>query len=142
MYRELTLKFCRVRVYTEQQYIETIFHDGRVSGATRELTPENFEQAREQGYTGDDAVWLSLRDHEILHSLLCEVFFGTASHVLRHQSGAVKQLLCLREWEEGFVLAFQYYANTGKILPPLYQWTEMLSEATMRWIEIGAQLAS
>ncbi len=136
----LLLRYVSVTVDEAGKRVTTRFRSGHVADYRMNEADVHTlqQQALARGYTGEDAAWHSVRDHQILHSLLCEIFFGSMSHSLRFPSD--DGIASLREWEDGFVIAFQRYINTGEVLPPLYPWVSFLPEASRRWVEIEVQL--
>jgi hypothetical protein len=108
----------------------TRYPDGRESAATRELTPDNVAEVIDQGYAAgaegsveqaQSALWQSLVEHEILHTILARAVFCRESIVLRHESGAERQRYALRLHEEALVLSLQRYFNTSEPDPILFQ---------------------
>ena len=81
-----------------------------------ESDSQNIREAREgQGYTGPDAVWRSLVDHELLHSLVAEVVFDRPSVVLRGEAGDPSFIPAWEKYEEEMlVLGMQIYLNSGE----------------------------
>lgn len=100
--------------------VVVVRYQGRSMTGTREPTPENCAQAEEQGYTPDaDGCWRSLVDHELLHPFLASWAFGEPSFVVRHEAGAESVPYATRLFEEGIVIAFQRFANSGEVTLPL-----------------------
>jgi hypothetical protein len=93
-----------------QQVTHTI--EGHSMLAFRHNSDEDRQLAMvQQGYQGDDAVWQSLRDHEVLHVMFGEWFVGGPSLVLLHEAGVRQIDYHDRMYEEAIVLAFQVYLN-------------------------------
>lgn len=117
----IPLKYCTYEIWPESRSVRTVFPDGLSCGGMRdENDPINIREAREgQGYTGPDAVWCSLVDHELLHSLACEHLFDRSSYVLREQAGDTA-FVAAREkyYEEVLVLDIQLFINSGRIVHP------------------------
>jgi hypothetical protein len=115
---EVKLKYCTYEIWDHgDRSVRTVFFDGLSCGGMRDIhDPSNIREAREgQGYTGPDAVWRSLVEHELLHSLVSEILFDRWSLVLRSEAGDETFVSALDKYEEeAIVLACQRYANTGK----------------------------
>ncbi len=115
---EVKLKYCTYEVWDEHpRSVRTVFFDGLSCGGMRdENDPSNIREAREgQGYVGPDAVWRSLVEHELLHSLVSEILFDRWSLVLRSEAGDETFISALDKYEEeAIVLACQRYSNTGR----------------------------
>ena len=99
------------RIFPESRYCETVYPDGYRMGATREPTSTNLREAHEQGYTGADACWHSLLEHEVTHTFAARLMFGRESLVLRYECGAEDVPYGLRLLEEGAVLTWQMKRN-------------------------------
>ena len=97
----------------------TRYADGYECHGTRDDTPDNRREAADQGYTGDDALWLSLFEHELAHTVVARHFFGRESYVMRHESGAEYVRYPLRLHEEALCLSLQRFINTGFVDPVL-----------------------
>ena len=103
----LELRFCRFQIFAPARMVVTEFPDGRSCIGTREDNYQNRREAESQGYTGEDAVWRSLVEHELLHSLVAEMIFGHPSLVLTTESGGEFTPSWLRYEEEMIVLSLQ-----------------------------------
>jgi hypothetical protein len=128
----LDLQFCRYEVWPEQQLVATVFPDGRTALATREESEQNRQEAEAQGYSGREACWRSLVEHELLHSLVAEHLHGSDSLVLRTESGGGFTPTWLRYEEEMLALALQRYLQTGEASPSLARYPE-LRALPLRW---------
>jgi len=118
----IPLKYCTYEVWPDSRSVRTVFPDGLSCGAMRdESDPNNIREAREgEGYTGPDAVWRSLVDHELLHSLVAEAVLDRSSVVLREQAGDQTFTPAWEKYEEeSLVLAYQLFFNTGIECRPL-----------------------
>lgn len=71
------------------------------------------------GYTGQDAVWRSLVEHELAHTIVAEIVLREPSPTLRHEAGLAVVPLAVRWWEESLALSLQHYANTGRAWRPI-----------------------
>lgn len=141
----LRLPFSQVLIHPEQRMVESIFADGKRGVGTREDTQENRDEARDQGYVGEDAVWCSLRDHETIHHLIPLWLWDSASPTLRHEMGGERCPYYDRLFEEALVIGFQFHVNTGSVPRVLLQFTERLprwraryADALLRMEEIAA----
>lgn len=130
----LILPHSEVLVYPDQQYIATKFPDGSECGALREDTDENRREAADQGYTGSDAVWRSLADHELGHSLVSLWLWDRASPTLQHEAGAQRVPYGMRLGEEAIVIAFQRWMNKGDVWPILTHYREQLPRWKQRFL--------
>ncbi len=124
----LALPHSTVWVYPDQRLVLTILPDWKECYATREDTEENRQEALDQGYTGPDAVWRSLVDHEVLHNLISDWLWNRPSPTLEHEAGVRRVEYGKRLFEEALVLAFQRYVNTGEQWPALYPFAQVLPE--------------
>jgi hypothetical protein len=118
----IRLEYCTYEVWPDSRSVRTVFPDGLSCGGMRdEKDPQNIREAHEgQGYTGADAVWKSLVDHELLHSLVAEVVFDRPSVVLRAEAGDAAFVPAWEKHEEeAVVLAFQYWFNCDSSTRPL-----------------------
>ena len=128
---EIPLRYATLRIWPSTRYVDTIWPDGKTCGATRGDNAGNRQEAADQGYIGQDAVWRSLVEHELAHNLVSEWILGLPSPTLRHEAGAERAPYWLRLQEEAWALAFQIYANTGKAQPPLHPYGVFLR----RWYQ-------
>jgi hypothetical protein len=97
-------------------YVETVYPDGLVAGAGREPTYDNLQEMADEGYTD---LHVCLVEHEILHTLLSRIVFGTESPVLREQAGAGRARYAIRLYEEALVISYQTWIKTGRRDPIL-----------------------
>lgn len=107
-----TFRNCIVRMGYNGWYTETVFHDGTKVSATPTRTPEQMETALRLGY-GEDVAALC-REHEILHTWLCERFglpYSPTLWAVAHGQGDGCVALHHQQEEETLVLAFQAYLN-------------------------------
>jgi hypothetical protein len=117
----ISLIYCTTELFPETFCVTTRFRDGREVTGQRLPTEEHQEYAASLGYTPDDAgVWLSLAEHEILHSLMYQWMYDGRSPALRHEAGAESCPLHLRWWEESLVISFQRWINTEELDQPLW----------------------
>ena len=128
---EIPLRYATLRIWPSTRYVDTLWPDGKTCGAQREDNADNRQEAADQGYTGPDAVWRSLVEHELAHNLVSDWILGCASPTLRFEACGEHAPYWLRLQEEAWALAFQIYANTGKAQPPLHGFYTMVS----RWLE-------
>lgn len=114
---------------------------GRKTVGTRDDTEENSDEAADQGYSGPNSIWESLRDHELLHTLLSRRLFGHESYVVRHEAGLERARYALRLYEEAVVVSFQYWLNTG-LLDQVLLWVpqRVLKEVRDEHRQLVAQL--
>lgn len=99
--------------------VRTLFPDGLSSDGFREVNPQNITEAKSQGYSGPFAIWHSLVDHELLHSIVAEVLFDRPSVVLRTESGEEFNLSWERYEEEMYAIAFQVYCHAQSVPRPI-----------------------
>jgi hypothetical protein len=107
------------QIYGPAVGVCTCYPDGFRSHATRDDTDDNRREAADQGYAGPDAVWWSLVEHELLHTLAARVFFRRESLVLRHEAGAECNAYALRLHEEAVVISLQRWIRRGVVDPVL-----------------------
>lgn len=115
----LDLRYARYEIWAERKTVATVFPDGHACFGTREDNPQNRREAEAQGYSGPLAVWRSLVEHELLHSLVAEIIFDRPSVVMLTESGAGFTPTWLRYEEEMLALSLQRLFNTGEIPDPL-----------------------
>lgn len=125
----LVLPHCVFWSHWENRIVETVFPDGKACAGTREESQTNLDEARDQGYTGPDAVWRSLVEHELGHSLVSLWMWDSPSPTLRHEAGGERCDYGTRLFEESLVIGFQTWQNTGQIPRAL----EHLAERLPRW---------
>lgn len=109
----IPLKYCTYEIWSESRSVRTVFPDGLSCGGMRdESDPVNIKEAEAEGYIGADSVWRSLVEHELLHSIICEVLFDRPSNVLRSEAGDVTFYSARQKYEEEvLVLSFQEWSN-------------------------------
>lgn len=116
---------CACRIDEETRHVVTVFSDGAEAHAERDCMTQNRGYAELLGYSGDDACWNALVEHELLHSWLwqrlgrpySEVLWAVAHGV---NSGTDERIpYHVQLLEESIVLSFQRYLNTGLVDPPL-----------------------
>lgn len=115
----LDLRFARYEIWPGERIVCTTFPDGKACCGTRAETLENIREAEAQGYTGPLAVWRSLVEHELLHSLVAEIIFNRPSQVLRTEAGGEFAPLWSRFEEETIALALQRHFQAGDFPDPL-----------------------
>ena len=123
---EIPLRYATLRIWPSTRYVDTIWPDGKTCGATREDNADNRQEAADQGYTGPDAVWRSLVEHELAHNLVSDWILGQRSPTLRFEAGGEPAPYWLRLQEEAWALSFQLYANTGRVTAPLHPFQTQL----------------
>jgi hypothetical protein len=110
----VSLKYCVFDVDCYLHEVATIFPEGQVAIAIRDLgNQDNIREAQSQGYSGPDAVWKSLVEHEYLHSLISEILYDRPSLVLETESGGKFHPSWLRYQEEAVVIGVQYLLNVN-----------------------------
>ena len=93
-----------VRIF--ETWAETVLPGGQVVYATPQHTPEQAETARDLGY-GDDVDAMT-RDHDALHSALCDWLGLPASFSMMDAAGLLHEADRPKAWaEESAVLALQ-----------------------------------
>jgi hypothetical protein len=110
--RILTFKNCVVRAHLSAGYTETIFRDGSIVPAYPTGTAEQLQTSEDLGYGPDVAAMC--REHEILHTWLCEQFGLPHSPTLwavAHGQPADAAPVWAQQQEETLVLAFQAMLN-------------------------------
>ena len=110
--RILTFKNCVVRAHLSVGYTETIFRDGSIVPAYPTGDDEQLKTSQELGYGADVAAMC--REHEILHTWLCEQFGLPHSPTLwavAHGQPADAAPVWAQQQEETLVLAFQAMLN-------------------------------
>ena len=111
---------CTLRIFPAAEYVETLFHDGRRAGATRDSSEMgNADYARHLGYPD---VWTALVCHEAAHTWLAQQMGHRVSPTLwavahDYESGTAPYEE--RLYEEAATLAMERAANTGAVLPAL-----------------------
>lgn len=118
-------KHCRVEVDLMGKHAVTIFEDGTRVHAAPHHNDEQRQTARRLGY-GDDLAAMC-REHEVLHTWLCERFGMPYSHTLwavAHDQGPGCLPIHHQHGEEALVLAFQAYLNGRPADPALDSLTE------------------
>lgn len=112
----IPLRYCRYEIYAYDYRVKTVFPNGYYCDGFRDKDDwRNVREAESQGYTGDKAVWRSLVEHELLHSLVSQYLFDRPSRVMLTESGAEFTPLWERYEEEALSLALQRYFNTRDI---------------------------
>jgi hypothetical protein len=113
--RTLTFKNCVVRL-EESGFTETRFADGTRVPAYPTGLPEQAELSRRLGYGAD--VMRMCREHEVLHTWLCELFglpYSPTLWAVAHENAEG----CAPDWaqreEESLVLSFQAYLNDSPV---------------------------
>jgi hypothetical protein len=114
--QSLQALYATITVDFTQRWVRTDFHDRLSCAGTRPDNADNRREAEDQGYDGADAVWYSLLDHEVLHTLISEWLFDAPSPALRTATAALDRPApyYLRLEEESIVLSFQRWLNTGE----------------------------
>lgn len=97
-----------------KRYVLTMWEDGRSCCATRDVNHDSIAEANDEGYFGAHAVWCSLVEHELCHTLVSRRVFNCESPTLRHEAGAQPALYVNRLHEEALVISFQTWRNTGR----------------------------
>lgn len=120
----IDLKYCRCEVWPEQKLVSTVFPCGAIVSGTREENQQNIIEAESQGYKGENIVWRSLVDHELLHSLVAEILFDQPSKVLETEAGIRFHPSWERYEEEAIVLASQRHMNVNDYPRILYQFLD------------------
>lgn len=69
--RTIAFGACDVRIFDEDHFLETVFHDGTRVPASPEDTDQYRATARRLGYGID--TWALCRDHELSHTQLAEL---------------------------------------------------------------------
>jgi len=135
----LALKFAIYEIDSAAREVRTLFPDGITCYGTRDVTPANVREARSQGYKGSDeqAVWRSLVEHELLHSLVAECIFDYPSLVLRTEGGGELYPSWLRYEEEMLAISWQAFSN-GLGHGPLIRYS--VGELAVKWEEVSLQL--
>lgn len=83
----IPLKYCTYEIWPKSRLVKTVFPDGPYCiGMRDETDPINILEAESEGYTGQDSVWRSMVEHELLHSVICEVLFDSPSRVIRSEA--------------------------------------------------------
>lgn len=111
-----TFKNCHVHVDTDNSWTCTRYLDGTEVPATPHYDTSYKYWADYCGY-GEDVAVLS-REHEISHTFLSEKLGREYSYTLWDVAHGVTpegERLDLHTSEEGLVLAFQRYLNTGEV---------------------------
>lgn len=111
---EIRLKGCKVWIWPDDRYLETIFPDGCKVPAAPNFDPASRALALELGY-GDalDATWRLSLWHEVCHSLLAEHLGQPFSFTLWAVAHHVRAERGLMHDEEQRVLALQRLIMTG-----------------------------
>lgn len=102
------LKYCSFEIYPISRRVCTAYKEGFFTWANRETNEDNIQEANSQGYSGEDAVWKSLVEHEYLHSLISELLYDHPSLVLETESGRAFHPSWLRYQEESVVIGIQF----------------------------------
>ena len=121
---------CTVRMLHDR-YMETVYPDGGIVPALFVEDVQARETAAAHGY-GTDVVQMH-KDHDVAHTFLAEVCGQPYSKVLRHVAGGLTVPDDERTAEEGLVLAFQRYVQTGAADPLLAILPGELSELAARF---------
>ena len=117
---ELELRHAKFRVHADRREVETVFPDGRIAGAQRQVDDITKQDALDLGYThSTDGVWRSLVEHELLHSVISDTAWQRASRVLLHVAGACWVPYLDRVYEEAVILSAQLWLRTGEVRPVL-----------------------
>ncbi|MDQ3833618.1 MAG: hypothetical protein M3315_08280 [Actinomycetota bacterium] len=111
----LTLQGCIVRIWAHRRYLETIYPDGTTVPASPQGDAEYVARAKALGYGAD--TWGMCREHELLHSWLCENLGLPHSPTLKAVSEG-------RHWdhswqEEDYVKGMQAFLNGLSSPPPV-----------------------
>lgn len=113
-------KQCEVQVHLDRDYTVTLFHDGTRVPAAPHAEGEQFQTARRLGYGADVAAMC--REHELLHTWLCERFhlpYSPTLWAVAHGQGEGCIPVKAQHEEEALVLAFQAYLNGRPAGPAL-----------------------
>jgi len=100
-------------VFPARALVLTSYDDHHRCWGERENNGQNVREAISQGYKGepDAIIWRSLVEHELLHSVVAEMLWGTRSRVLSTEAGLSFVPSWLRYEEEAIALAFQAWLN-------------------------------
>lgn len=112
----IPFQHCQVYVYGDD-YLETVFEDGCLCPALFQYDDGSKALAAQLGY--GDNVRAMHRHHDLAHTFLAEAQGHPYSHVLRRVANGPDVPPEERAAEEGLVLAFQRYLNTGESDPIL-----------------------
>src|SRR5690348_11324108 len=110
--RVLTFKNCVVRADLNLGYTETIFRDGSLVPAYPTGLADQMQTAHQLGY-GDDLSRMC-REHEILHTWLCEQFglpYSPTLWAVAHGQTQGSAPIWAQQEEEALVLSFQASLN-------------------------------
>ena len=108
-------RHCKLRVWPETQYCETVFEDGTKVPAAPGQDDSYREQARECGY-GDDT-WALCLQHEAFHTMLAEFEGRPWSPTLWAVAHPGGRLTREEAWdEEERVLNFQKQLNALQVI--------------------------
>jgi len=134
----INLQFASVHIFPNDN-VCTFFPDGIFCYGSREVNDQNIREARSQGYKGNDslAVWRSLVEHELLHSLVAECIFDRPSLVLRTEGGGEFHPSWLRYEEEMLAISWQAFTN-GLGYGPLDRYD--LRDLPSKWASISIAL--
>lgn len=116
--RIISFKNCFVRAELNVGYTETVFADGSLVPAYPDGTPEQRLTSLRLGY-GDDLARMC-REHEVLHTWLCERFglpYSPTLWAVAHGQQAGCAPRWAQEQEEALVLAFQACLNNASFDP-------------------------
>jgi hypothetical protein len=108
----LTFKNCVVRADVKLGYTETVFRDGSLVPAYPTGCDNQRQTSRRLGY-GDDVAAMC-REHEVLHTWLCERFdlpYSPTLWAVAHGQPAGCAPIWAQQEEEALVLSFQAYLN-------------------------------
>lgn len=103
--RVLVFDSCRVQIYGD--HVCTTFNDGYTLNATPQRHRDDHKRAYKLGYRSVEDM---TREHDPLHTFLAHKMglpFSPALYSAAHD-------------EEGFVMAFQHYINTGLVSEKLW----------------------
>lgn len=102
---------CEVKRWSDD-YLETVFPDGRICPALFSYGPEAHADAQRLGY-GDNVRLMHLH-HDIAHTFLAEALGLPYSPVIHRVATGTDVPADVRALEEGRVMAFQTYVMTTR----------------------------
>lgn len=103
----------RFEIHKAERAVCTVYPGGERVWGCRDDTPENRREAEWQGYSGPDAVFLSLAEHEALHVLL-ERVTGRPSPVMTGIAGLSWTPAWEKNADEVLTLFAQRMVNVGR----------------------------
>lgn len=115
-YFELSIGRCAIRVWPENQYLETCFEDGTKVPAAPQDNDYYRGIAERNGYGTD--TWRQCFEHEVLHTWLRVQCGDPFSLTLWGAAHGVVQRRGLKHDEEQVVFAFQQLLNGAEVAEP------------------------